>query len=406
MARYIQRLDLKRNGLVLTLFIMLPILGVVFSRFIFEFVQGKWWYDTSTERTVLKSLGSIVGLVLLFGLLPLKRVSLSLFDFAFIAYLLSWFLSIMQGFLNGPANVYFIKQCFALATIVVSYLYGKSWKGDGELSLNLVFAVIIIDLLITMLGVYPNVTFTPFHFLFTIVFLNRKKYVFAAITGAAFLIAFADINRTLMLWVLLVAVLNYSFLSKYLLRIVVLVLVLVIGSSLFSSGESELQDSKTMVRFEQILKTVGIIESDEFLENSVSTNDRKYENLAVQEKIEKGNWFNFLFGFGAGAKYDVRLSQKILIGNANVHMGPWYELLNRGWIGVLFFSIMLLLSLIIFFQYKCYKMMGDAYEVRWVLANSFLLTIVYWFTWSNYLYTTLTFWFFLGYLSSLVVKRR
>lgn len=396
----IDRLHLERGGLAILLLILLPLFGVLGSRFLYEFIQGIWWYDTATERTIFSTLGGALSLILLFFLNPFRKTRISVFDFLMFTYFVVWIFSLVKGVYSYGFDKYVLKQVFTFATMLMAYVYGKSWQGSSGFKYAPLVLLVLLDTLITLLGVYPNAfpLFTAVVFLGLIISIREKKYAVSILLAISLILSISDINRTLMLWMLLILLSSIGMWISQLPRLMVVIVCLVAASPMLIEENDTLEKSKTEVRIEQMKRMLGLAPPS--YEVDISTMDRKLEAWAVEDKFEGASLADTLLGFGAGAKYDVALMQKVILDNANVHMGPWYELLNRGLVGVILLALIFVWSLYLLYKFKEHQIKNDRY-LEWMLAWLFIVAIIFWMTWSNFVYTAIFFWFYLGRLSGL-----
>ena len=396
----IDRLHLERGGLAILLLILLPLFGVLGSRFLYEFIQGIWWYDTSTERTIFSSIGGALSLLVLFFANPLRKTKISVFDFLMFTYFVVWTFSLVKGVYSYGFDKYVLKQVFTFATMLMAYVYGKSWQGSSGFKYAPLVLLVLLDTLITLLGVYPNAfpLFTAVVFLGLIISIREKKYAVSTLLAISLILSISDINRTLMLWMLLILLSSMRMWISQLPRLMVVIVCLVAASPMLIEENDRLEKSKTEVRIEQMKRMLGLAPPS--YEVDISTMDRKLEAWAVEDKFEDASLADTLLGFGAGAKYDVALMQKVILDNANVHMGPWYELLNRGLVGVILLVLIFVWSLYLLYKFKEHQIKNDRY-LEWMLAWLFIVSIIFWMTWSNFVYTAIFFWFYLGRLSGL-----
>ncbi|GGK77343.1 hypothetical protein GCM10007941_29360 [Amphritea balenae] len=152
------------------------------------------------------------------------------------------------------------------------------------------------------------------------------------------------------------------------------------------------------------------------MEGNVSLNDREYENNSVKDKFHnEASVLNYIFGLGASARYDVYLSKKVIYENHNVHVGIYSEYLKRGGVGLL---VLILINLIVI----CRAVLDRDYLYNkndigiFFLFWFYVLSVVYWFTWSAMFFTYMLNWIYIGlklsgrrsenYRHNLVVKWR
>ncbi|MBU2964355.1 hypothetical protein Q4508_14090 [Amphritea sp. 2_MG-2023] len=393
---------LSRLSVVLVIFC--PFIGLELSRLYFEILKGEWWYFISSERSLMLSFGILLSILYFLKFENIKKIYLNYYDLLIIFYAWLFFVSIIISIFNEGVDVILIKQVFIFFVMFFSYRIGRSSNLflDKEILMYGALFIVTINVALSVLGAYPGSSSILMSLLILLCVICYEKslcyFVFLSLFLIMFVMGLEDINRTFMAWFFVYLLVNLYFYYKkaflFILCPLVIFLVIVFGALFdFSKGISvDDESSKTLGRISSIVFIIGGGD----LEEKVSLNDREYENNSVKQKFDdEAGFLNYVFGFGATARYDVALSRKVIYENHNVHVGFYSELLKRGVVGVF---VLIMINLFVIYRGvldKDYLYRKDRVEY-YLFFWFYVLSLIYWFTWSAMFFTYMLNWIYIG----------